>query len=100
MRKVFVRYKVKPERVAENEELVHAVYAELRERKLAGLSYATFKAADGVTFYHLAMVDGDDNPLGGVQAFTRFQADLRARCDEPPAPVDLSLLAAYQMFGG
>ena len=29
MKQVIVRYKVKPERAAENEELVRAVYAEL-----------------------------------------------------------------------
>ena len=33
MRQVMVRYKVKPERVAENEELVRAVYEELRTRR-------------------------------------------------------------------
>jgi hypothetical protein len=33
---VIVRYKVKPERGAENEELVRAVYAELHERSQPG----------------------------------------------------------------
>ena len=32
MRRVLVRYKVKPDRVAENEDLVRAVYAELNGR--------------------------------------------------------------------
>ena len=36
MRRVIVRYRVKPHRVAENEELVRAVYAELATCVLTG----------------------------------------------------------------
>ena len=43
MRQVMVRYKVKPERVAENEALVRAVYAELARVNPDGLHYATFR---------------------------------------------------------
>ena len=44
MRQVMVRYKVKPDRAAENEELVRAVYEELQRTAPAGLRYATFRA--------------------------------------------------------
>ena len=37
MRRVMVRYKVKPERAAENEELVRAVYEELQRTAPDGL---------------------------------------------------------------
>jgi len=53
MKQVIVRYRVKPERAAENEELVRAVYAELQETKPAGLRYATFQLDDGVSFVHI-----------------------------------------------
>jgi hypothetical protein len=43
MKRIMVRYKVKPDRVAENEELVRAVYAELERTKPAELRYATFR---------------------------------------------------------
>jgi hypothetical protein len=99
MRKVLVRYKVKPERVEENEALVRAVYAELKEKRPAGLRYATLKADDGVTFYHLASIEGEGNPLAATAAFPRFQEGLKDRCDEPPQPVDLSLVAAFGFFG-
>jgi hypothetical protein len=46
MRQVMVRDELKPERVAENEELVRAVYDELRRDDPAGLS-VSFSA--GVT---------------------------------------------------
>ena len=54
MKQVIVRYKVKPEQAAENEELVRAVYAELHETKPASLHYATFRLDDGVSFVHLS----------------------------------------------
>ena len=38
MKRTIVQYKVKPERVAENEELVRAVYAELHEQRTDGLA--------------------------------------------------------------
>jgi hypothetical protein len=94
MKRVTVRYRVKPDRVAENEELVRAVYAELAERKPDGLRYATFKLADGVSFLHLAF-HGDPNPLGQVAAFAEFQRGIRDRCDEPPVVTEVEQIGAY-----
>src|SRR6185312_15188777 len=71
MPQVMVRYRVRPERVAENEALVEAVYAELAAAQPAGLRYATFRLPDGVTFVHVAEHDAD-NPLPKVAAFRRF----------------------------
>lgn len=98
MRKVLVRYKVKPHRVEENEALVKAVYAELHEKKTEGLRYATLKADDGLTFFHLASIEGEGNPLARTAAFKAFQENIRERCDEPPSPTELSLLGAYGFF--
>jgi hypothetical protein len=71
MRRVIVRYRVKPDRVAENEELVRAVYAELAGVQPEGLRYATVKLDDGVTFVHVA-VHERDNPLPGLASFRAF----------------------------
>ena len=69
MKQVIVRYRVEPERAAENEELVRAVYAELQETKPAGLRYATFRLDDGVSFLHLSAHDNDGpNPLTSMEA--------------------------------
>ena len=46
MRRVMVRYRVRPEQVAANEELVRAVYAELDRARPDGFRYATFKLDD------------------------------------------------------
>jgi hypothetical protein len=98
MPQVMVRYRVKPDRVEENEELVRAVYAELASAQPEGLRYATFKLPDGVTFVHLAEHD-EDNPLPKLESFQRFQAGLGERCDEPPAPARLDEIGSYRMFG-
>ena len=101
MKAVIVRYKVKPGRTEENSDYVRNVYKELAERAPAGLRYATFLAGDGVSFTHIAFVDTPDgaNPIIGLPAFKAFQADLKARCDEPPQPVEVTEVGSYRFFG-
>jgi hypothetical protein len=100
MKQVIVRYRVKPERAAENEELVRAVYAELDETKPAGLHYATFRLDDGVSFLHLSAHDNDGpSPLTKVQAFKRFQENIADRCDEAPVVSALTEIGSYAVFG-
>lgn len=101
MEQVIVRYKVKPELVAENEELVRAVYAELHETKPPGLHYATFRLDDGVSFVHLSAHDSDGpSPLTKVEAFKRFQQKIVDRCDEAPVVSSLTEIGSYAVFGG
>jgi hypothetical protein len=100
MRTVMVRYRVKPERVAENEELVRAVYAELAEAQPDGLQYSTFLLDDGVTFVHVAGQTSGHNPLAGVAAFQRFQENIRERCDEPPVVSEVRLIGSFKLFEG
>ena len=95
MTRVMVRYKVKPEQVARNEELVRAVYEELHRVAPGGLRYATFKLPDGVTFIHLADTDGAGGPLTELAAFKAFQAGIRERCDEPPVVSELSEVGSF-----
>jgi hypothetical protein len=98
MPQVMVRYRVKPERVEENEELVRAVYAELAASRPDGLRYATFKLPDGVSYVHVAE-HGDDNPLPKLESFQAFQDGIHDRCDDPPAPAPLTEIGSYRLFG-
>jgi hypothetical protein len=84
MIRVVARYRVKPDRVEENERLVRDVYSELAEAQPADLSYVTLKLDDGVSFVHLSLDPKDTEPLPGFDAFQRFLADLPDRCAEPP----------------
>ena len=98
MRRVMVRYTVKPGEVARNEELVHGVYAQLDRDQPDGLRYATFRLDDGVTFVHVAEVDADPNPLTGLDAFRAFQEGIADRCDTPPAASEAHVVGSYRLF--
>ena len=99
-----VRYRVRPDRVADNEQLVAGVFAELARTSPPGLAYTTFKLEDGVTFVHLAEVDVAANagkhPLQTLAAFAEFTRDIAARCDEPPVTTTLEIAGNYRGFGG
>jgi hypothetical protein len=101
MRQVMVRYKVKPERVEENEHLVRAVYYEIRRAEPAGLRYATFKLDDGVSFVHLAVTESENggSPLSKVKAFQEFQKDIEDRTDEGPVVTELDLIGSFRLLG-
>jgi hypothetical protein len=101
MKQVMVRYKVKPDRVSENEDLVRAVYQELARVEPAGLHYATFQLDDGVSFVHLASTEAGNgsNPLSEVEAFKRFQKDIGERCDDPPVVTELREIGSFRLYG-
>jgi hypothetical protein len=98
MRRVMVRYTVKPGEAERNEELVRAVYRELHEQSPAGLRYATFRLDDGLSFVHLAEVEGEDNPLAQLPAFKVFTAGIGERCDEPPVTSSLAEVGSFRLF--
>lgn len=97
MRQIMVRYRVKPDQAARNEELVGRVYEELEQTRPAGLRYATFVLDDGVSFVHVAAneTETERSPLMDVAAFRTFQDGIEDRCDEPPAPVELREVGSY-----
>ena len=97
MRRVVVRYRVKPERVAENEELVRAVYAELAEAAPEGFRYATLKLEDGVSFVHVAVHEGE-NPLPGLASFRAFSAGVGERSEEPPVVSEADVVGSYRLL--
>lgn len=98
VRQVMVRYTVKPERAAENERLVRAVYDELAHTEPAGLRYATFRLDDGVSFVHLASIETEDgrSPLQNVQAFREFQNGIGERCAEAPVVSELREIGSFR----
>ena len=98
MRTVMVRYKLKPGWVAENEELVRAVYAELQSTQPPGLRYATLRLDDGVSFVHLAETADGQNPLPKVAAFQRFQEKIAERCEEQPVVSEVGVVGSFNLF--
>jgi hypothetical protein len=96
-----VRYEVRPDRAAENEELVRAVYAELEDTQPEGFSYATFVQDDGVSFIHVATASTEDgrSPLDDVVAFASFLEELGDRCVASPTSTTLRRIGSYRVFG-
>ena len=97
---VIVRYKTRADAADENQRLVQQVFAELAADDPGGLRYATFRLADGVTFVHVATVEGESNPLQKVSAFAEFQRDIAARCVEPPDAADATMVGSYRWHAG
>ncbi len=99
MKRVIVTYKVKPEAVAENEELVCAVYEELKQTQPTEMRYATFKLDDGVSFVHVNF-NGGSSSLNDLASFIAFQKDIAARCDEAPKVSELREIGSYRFETG
>ena len=95
-----VRYRTKPERADENEALIKAVFAELAETAPDGLRYTALRLDDGVSFVHVAQLDGDTNALGSSPAFQQFQADIGDRVAEGPVAMDAQVVGSYRLMPG
>lgn len=90
-----VRYRTKPEQAEENVGLVQEVFAELAVQAPEGLSYMTLRLEDGVSFVHVALVDGETNPLTSLAAFQGFLSEIGARCDDGPTALDATVVGSY-----
>jgi hypothetical protein len=93
-----IRYRTKPEHADENKELIRDVFAGLAEDDPGGLHYAAFCLDDGVTFLHVAVLDGEVNPLSSSPAFAKFQSGIGERCAEGPVPADASMIGSYGLM--
>ena len=92
-----VRYQAKPERAAENQGLIEAVFAELDERQPEGFTYKVFRLDDGVSFIHVVIEHDIDRPdsLQAVPAFQAFVAGVADRCDVPPVATGATIVGGY-----
>ena len=95
-----IRYRTKPECADENERLIRAVFAELAKENPDGLRYAAFRLDDGVSFLHVALLDGAENPLATSAALGEFQAGIKDRCAEGPLPADATVVGSYRLPAG
>lgn len=93
-----VRYATRPEAADENQTAVEKVFAELTEARPDGLRYATFRLADGVTFVHVAVMEGEHNPLTEVAAFAEFQAGITDRLAAPVDRSEATLVGSYRVM--
>jgi hypothetical protein len=96
MEKVIVLYKVKPGKAEENEQLIKEVYKQLHREGIEGLSYATYKLEDGLSFIHIANYSGEGKaPLPGIMTFKNFAFGMKDRCDELPVVNHVTEIGSY-----
>jgi hypothetical protein len=95
---VVVRYRTTDETTDENRRLVEAVYAELAESRPAGLRYGTLRLADGVSYLHVAVTEGETSPLPGLASFQEFQRGIGERVAAPPERLEPTVIGSYRLF--
>ena len=101
MKTVMVRYRVKPDRVAENEEHIAKVFEELGSKGPTGFRYASFKLEDGVSFVHIVFEESSgDLSLSDLPSFQAFTAEIADRCDEPPVATAMAPVGNYRLLDG
>lgn len=97
--RVMIRYKVKPDQVHRNLELLAAFFEELTSTQPDGLRDAAFQLEDQVSFVHFVETDLDGpGPLPRLKAFQRYRETLDERCDEPPVMTVLHEVGSFR-FG-
>lgn len=97
---VVVRYETRVDAAPLNQRLVEGVFAELSAEAPHGLRYATFRLADGVGFVHVAIFEGETDPLSRSKAFAAFQDGIGDRLVGPPVPAEATLVGSYRLLAG
>jgi quinol monooxygenase YgiN len=96
MGQVLIRYRLKPDQVERNEELIRAIYEELDRAAPSGLRYVTFKLEDGVSFMHISESEGEESPMAGLASVQEFRRELADRCEEQPVLTELTEVGSYR----
>jgi hypothetical protein len=91
-----VRYTARDAAAAdENQRLIDAVFAELAESRPDGLSYRVSRSEDGLSFEHVAVVEGEANPLQELDSFRTFSTTIGQRVVDPPLVRTGEVVARY-----
>ena len=84
-----IRYRVKPEHVAENERLVEGVFRELSAKQPSDTRYLVLALPDG-TFIHVA-----EGEITTLDSHREFRTGIDARCLETPKAVDAKVVGEW-----
>jgi quinol monooxygenase YgiN len=94
---VMITYKVRPDQIERNAELLGDVYAELAATQPGGLRYATFRLDDQGNF--VTFVEFDGQPGGAAHhrlvSFQRYRSTLDDRCEQLPVVTVLHEVGSY-----
>ncbi|MGH7125147.1 MAG: hypothetical protein ACREFI_12295 [Stellaceae bacterium] len=97
MRRTLVRYKAKPDKVAENTALIERVFEELRMSAPEAVRYLVLRLDDG-SFLHFAEREDNAPGLQALEAFRAFQSGHSERSLEPPVTGSPTIVGNYRML--
>jgi hypothetical protein len=80
---------------AENHRLIEGVFAELASVHPDGLRYTVSRLDDGLSYVHVAVVDGPANPLTALESFRAFSSTIGERASQPPTSVTSEVIASF-----
>ncbi|KWX01247.1 hypothetical protein TH66_02670 [Carbonactinospora thermoautotrophica] len=95
MSRVMIRYKVKPDQLERNVELLNAFFEELNSVRPDGLRYAAFQLEDKVTFVHFVDAKNGPGSFARLETFQRYRSTIAERCEEPPATTMLHEVGSF-----
>src|SRR5215468_10232546 len=90
-----IRYRVKPDRIDENQRLVEGVFRELHAKAPAQVRYLVLRLSDG-TFCHL--IDDSTKTVPSLDAFAAFQRGGEKRRLDEPQQLDATVVGNYRML--
>lgn len=92
-----VRYTTRDASAANaNQLLIDAVFEELAGVEPDGFSYRVARSEDGLSFEHVAVVDGETNPLLALASFQAFSSTVPERVAAPPVVQRWDVVQRYR----
>ncbi len=95
MSRRLIRYRVKPEKIEENQRLIEAVFRELHAKSPKDVRYLVFKLSDG-NFCHL--VEDGSKTIPSLDAFAAFRSGGEERRLEEPQQFEAAVVGNYRML--
>ena len=90
-----IRYRVKPEKIEENQRLIEGVFGELCAKAPGNVRYLVLKLSDG-TFCHL--VEDGTQTIANLDAFAAFRRGGEERRLEEPQALEATVVGNYRML--
>jgi quinol monooxygenase YgiN len=94
---VMISYKVRPDQLERNAELLGEVRAELAAKRPDGLRFVTFQTDEEGRFVSLVEFEGESGlaPHHRMESFQRYRSTLDERCEQPPVVTVLHEVDSY-----
>jgi hypothetical protein len=90
-----IRYRVKPEKIEENQHLIEGVFRELHAKSPKGVRYLVLKLSDG-TFCHL--FEDSTKTIANLDAFAAFRHGGEDRRLDEPQQLEATIVGNYRML--